>query len=228
MKVSISVLIMIILLAGACYVSAQEASINADVDKRVLGQGEELTLTIEVKVTSGSAPEPEIPSMNDFEITGRYTSSSQSMVFSNGTLERSISKTYTLTLYPTKMGNLTIPEIKINYKGKIMSSDPIQVEVMAGGSPPPPPRSRSRQDFFPPEEEQDFNHGNKQDVFLRAEVDKDKVFVGEQILYSLGLYRQASMPGLQGQFTQMPQFSGFRKTDIDPLDKRVVMGRRSL
>jgi hypothetical protein len=215
-------ILVIFLLVLSLPIYAQDASINASVDKRVISSNEELTLTIELKVSSGNPPEPKMPELTDFQVTGRYTSSSQSMVFSNGTLERTISKTYTLTLLPNKTGKLNIPRIQMIFNGQTYQTDPIQIEVGTGQAPPPP-RSRGG---MPQEPDSSFDQGNKQDVFLDGKADKDEVYVGEQFLFTLGLYRASNLPSLQGQFSQLPKFEGFRKTDLDPVDRRVNYGGR--
>jgi hypothetical protein len=231
--------ILVIVILCPLVLRAQDASINANVDKRVVGQNEELTLTVEVKSSSGGVPEPQIPSMSDFQITGQYTSSSQSISITNGSMQRTVSKIYTLNLLPTKTGQLTVPPILINYQGREIKSNPIQIEVTQGGGrrPPPPPQQRRQMQQNPfdlfdreSEDEEDNNSNNNnnnssgEDVYLKASTDKNKVYVGEQFLFSLGLYRKDNMPGLQGQFSKMPTFSGFKKTDIEPVDKRVSIG----
>lgn len=202
------------------FLFSQEASISASVDKRLINSNEELTLTINIKVSSGDTPQPEIPEMIDFEITGRYTSSSQSMIFTNGRLERSVSKIYTLTLFPLKAGKITIPRIQIRKDGQVYKTDPIQIEVVNGQMP-------SKRSVVPKEDPfQSVRTGNVMDAFLKSSSDKSDVYVGEQFLFTLGLYRLTSLQTLQGQFSKLPQFSGFRKTDLEPSDKRILINGR--
>jgi len=207
----------LVFLSSSLY--AQEASINASVDKRILNSNEELTLTIEIQVSSGRAPEPKIPELEDFEVTGRYTSSSQSMIFANGRLERTISKTYTLTLFPLKTGKLTIPRIQMRHRGEIYKTSPIQIEVLPSQAPMP---KRAE----PEEPTETYDYGNVREAFLKGKVDKKEVYVGEQFLYTLSLYRLTNLP-LQGQFSSLPQFEGFRKTDLEPVDKRIFLNGRA-
>ena len=75
-----------------------------------------LTVTSE---NSDSAPNIDLPNMNDFKVvTGPNQSTSTSYQFINGKMSGGTTVTTTWTLVPKRTGKLTIPSIMINIDGK--------------------------------------------------------------------------------------------------------------
>jgi len=210
---------LLLIISFACQVYALDASISASVDKRVLQKNEQVTLTIVIKVSSGNPPQPQLPQLDDFKITGTYSSSYSGRTFINGRYERNISKTYTMTLLPLKAGKLTIPRIQINHKGQIYKTNPIQIEVIQSGQQNQ--RGKSQQS--------NQNHqgiDNTEDAFLLSRVDKNEVYVGEQLIFSFSLYHLASMSMRQPQLSKPLNFEGFKKTELEPTGERIRLNGR--
>ncbi|QCF25710.1 BatD family protein [Hydrocarboniclastica marina] len=154
--------------------------LEASVNRNALHEDETLTLTVqgemEIELNLGSImslrnldlPEPDLGNLTDsFEILDQRQAYSLRSV--NG--EHSAEVTWTFQLAPRRSGSLTIPSLSF----KNAQSQPIQVEVNPGSSPQAAAGAR--------------------EAWVEAEVDKSRVFVQEQLVYTLRLYYRGSLIG---------------------------------
>ena len=163
-------------------------TVNVSVDKQVMQEGDVLQLMIEV---SGARDFPKIEMdkiKKNFEfVGGPYEQTSIEVI--NGKMKDT--KTLTWTLSPRKTGNITIPEIQGLIDGKRFVSKPIKISVV-----------------------NNFKKGSGNSIFILAEVDKEAVYLGEQITLTYKLYvdLNTKISGID-QF-QMPDFNGFWVEEI--------------
>lgn len=147
--------------------------VELDVDRTELARGETLTLTIRVFEQRQGVQLDLTPLTEDFDVLGTRTSSQIRSV--NGAVESWTD--YIVTLFPLTEGELEIPSLSINN----VQTDPITVSVVNQG-----PRSN-----------QDSN-----DLFLEVEVNKDSVYVQEQLLFTVRLFY--TINGIRNpQFTEL-------------------------
>ena len=153
-------LISAVLFAFAVFATQAFAQqIELSVDRNELARGETLTLTIRVYDQRQGMQLDLTPLTQDFDVLGTRTSSQIRSI--NGVTESWTD--YVITLFPEKEGELTIPALSILNQ----TTDPISINVVNAG-----PRS---------------NQGGD-DLYLEIEVNKDIVYVQEQLLFTVRLF----------------------------------------
>ena len=156
---------MVRLISAALFVLSMFATqafaqqIELSVDRNELARGETLTLTIRVYDQRQGMQLDLTPLTQDFDVLGTRTSSQIRSI--NGVTESWTD--YVITLFPEKEGELTIPALSILNQ----TTDPISINVVNAG-----PRS---------------NQGGD-DLYLEIEVNKDSVYVQEQLLFTVRLF----------------------------------------
>jgi len=151
----------------------QAQEVELDVDRTELARGETLTLTIRVYDQRQGVQLDLTPLTDEFDVLGTRTSSQIRSV--NGTVESWTD--YIVTLFPLTEGELEIPSLTINS----VDTDPIAISVVNQG-----PRSNQDSD----------------DLFLEVEVNKDSVYVQEQLLFTVRLFY--TINGIRNpQFTEL-------------------------
>ena len=131
------------------------------IDRRELVRGETLTLTIRIHDRSQGLQFDITPLTQtpDFDLLGNRTSSQIRAL--NGRVESWTD--YIFTLFPLKEGELTIPSLSVNNT----LIDPGSITVVDAG-----PQSNQ----------------SAQQLFLETEINKDSVYVQEQLLFTIRLY----------------------------------------
>lgn len=147
--------------------------VEVTVDRAELARGETLTFTIRVFDQRQGMQLDLTPLTTDFDVLGTRTSSQIRSI--NGAVEAWTD--YIVTLFPLTEGDLVIPSLTINN----VTTDPINITVLNQG-----PRS---------------NQSNEE-LFLEIEVNKDSVYVQEQLLFSVRLFY--TINGIRNpQFTEL-------------------------
>jgi len=112
--------------------SAQQITVNADVESRDVYVGESFLYQIRVD-GADSAEGPDIPALEGFsvEFLGGSNNSSQSISIINGRIQRQVQKGFIFTyrLTPGRSGNLTIPALDVKVEGKTFKTGPITIAV---------------------------------------------------------------------------------------------------
>lgn len=197
-NVALKSIIRCLCIISPLYLFAQNIEFSASCDKTVVALGESFTLTLTVSGDVASVPKPELPDLKGFEV---YSSGkSQSFSIINGKVSSSI--TYNYEMVPGKLGKFTIPPCKLRYKGDILQTESIDIEVVKSPTP------SSAQKSTPPKQEEKLPpvHGGK-DLFATASLSKKKAYVGEQIVYTFRFFQGVQLASAP-QYTP-PDFSGF-------------------
>lgn len=215
-------------------VAHAEVEFYQTVDRNKVGTEDTFRLTIVV----GDAPDAatvQFPAPNDFEVLSR--SQSTQMSYSLGTGGTGVIKRvqkYTLVMRANRAGKLTIPPAALATAQKTFKTDPIHMEVVKGRTQPdaaPPSQAPGRgvPPGFPdpfggffgdddpfggiaPTPDPDIPRSNS-DLFLKATVDKDTVYVGEQVNYTLTIYSRVDLSSVDA--VSMPKLEGFLSEDLD-------------
>ena len=137
---------------------AQAQPVTASIDRTEITRGETVTLTLRVDGAQGNVPMDLTPLEEDFELVGTRTSSQLRSI--NNRTEMWID--YYLSLFPRSEGQLEIPPLQVAG----VTTQSLSVNVL--------PRSDTRLDG--------------QELFLEAVIDKDRIYVQEQLLFSIRLY----------------------------------------
>lgn len=173
---------------------------KADVDKTRLAFEDVLVLSF---IISGDNMvtdlKPELPELKkDFDVL-RGPNQSSSISIINGKYTSSISYQYVLS--PKNTGELEIGSATLKYDGNTYTTDPIKIEVVKGAAPDQTPQGPQQQG------EGSSQQTEQPEVFLKADVDKETAYIGEQIMISFYLYTQVNISGYD--ISQQPQFTGF-------------------
>ncbi len=178
-------------------VMAQKVSFTASA-KKVVAVGEQFRLTYSVNAKPSSFSPPDLSAFN---YSGPSQSSSSNIQMINGKVSQSVNYTYTYYLQAVKAGKFTLGKAKVQVNGKSYTSNTLEIEVVKGAAP-------------------NQNAGNRQnagqitgdDLFVRVEVNKRNVFVGEQIIAKIKIYTRVSLVGFED--SKFPNFNGFWTQEI--------------
>ena len=154
-------------------VTSYAQEVEVSVDRAELARGETLTFTIRVFDQRQGMQLDLTPLTSEFDVLGTRTSSQIRSI--NGAVEAWTD--YIVTLFPLTEGELTIPALTINNA----VTDPVTITVLNQG-----PRSNQ----------------SSEELFLEIEVNKDAVYVQEQLLFSVRLFY--TINGIRNpQFTEL-------------------------
>ncbi len=197
-----------------------ELSLNAD--KTRVGLDD--YVKVEVGVTTDSIlslPKAELSGIDYFSIVGEGSSQKISIV--NMSVKRT--STHAYTLKPSVAGKTAKIMATLRYKGKIYKSNIIRVELVqsTGGRRAPPPAPGgvpSPHGFQNPPRALDRlfknfggrNNYRPDDFMLQARVNSARVYVGQEVIYTLAFYRARSIWG-ESRYG-IPDTKGFWREDI--------------
>lgn len=144
------------------------------------------------------------PDFSGFRVlSGPNQSTNQSYQFINGKVSQSFQITYTYYVQAAKEGSYTIPPARVTVDGKSFESNSLSISVTQGSAPAPSGTQTQ------PQRQASGNQGtvNKDDVFIRAVVDKSRVYQGEQAIITYKIY--TTVPVSQYQVSKLSSFPGF-------------------
>lgn len=153
----------------------QSQPLSAFVDRNDITSNEILTLTIRVDNSLGNSRPSLTGLTRDFEQIGTVSTRS-SYTNINGTVQSFVD--YIVRLRPLSTGTLTIPSFRINNE----STAPITISVGEADEP---------------------SVGGDSEIFILSEVSKERIYVQEQLLYTIKLYYSISFD--QGAQLTSPQ-----------------------
>lgn len=139
------------------------------------------------------------PSLKDFRVLSGPNQST-SMQIINGVSSSSLTLSY--ILMPNTTGSFTIGSASIQYEGQTYTTSPIKITVVKGSSKP--------------KEDNQSGISNEEiakNLFIRASIDKNKVYLGEQVTVTYKLYTRLNMG--TGTIDKLPQYQGFWAENLD-------------
>ena len=116
----------ILLLMLACVSFAEDISVSASVDKKIIPLRDALTLVVQIQGTQ-SARAPELPRISGVEV--QYVGPSTQVSVVNGKSSVSVAHRYSLMAFRT--GEYTIPSLSVEYKYKTYKTEPIKIKVVS-------------------------------------------------------------------------------------------------
>lgn len=192
--------------------SAQDITFNASASRNRVAAGEQFQISFTLN-TAGS--NFKAPSLSEFDV---YSGPNQStsMQFINGNVSQSIS--YSFIVAAKKEGKFTIGPASITVNGKKVETKPLTIEVSksAGGNQAQQnqPQQGSGQR---PAAGQDLGD----DIFLKCSVNKNKAYVGEQLIATFKIYTRVNI--IDNGISQTPTMTGFWTEDITSKSKQVKL-----
>jgi uncharacterized membrane protein len=199
--------------------SAIEIKFTASGPKQI-GNGEQFQVTYTLNTNGSGLVSPTFP---DFDLLGG-PSQSTNMSIVNGAMSQSVSFTYYLRA--KKEGTFTIKPAKIKVNGVEIESNSLNITVTKADPAAAQRRQQQqRQQMFDPfadpfgfpednsaNQPQEKIKANGQDIFVRVNVDKKKVYQGEPIIATLKIYSRVDLVGFQD--IKFPAFTGFWNEEI--------------
>ncbi len=204
---------------------AQDLQVSAYVNSTQISLNQQFELTVEVNGSDANrAPQPELPDINSFAaFLGTSTSVSTQIV----NTQTSVSRIYSHHFVATQAGRHQIPAIKLEVRGKVYSTNPIDIEVVKSQAAPqqtptrPAPGSRGNTG----NETQDLS----QVLFLRAETNKRTVYQNEPVIVTYKIYTAVSVNNYG--ISQLPNMVGFWSEEFPAAQRpriydQVINGRQ--
>ena len=181
---------------------------RAEVDQTEISADDTVTLRLIIK--SDNDDEITLPSFSAPDFTLESESNQMSVEYQSGLGGFSVKKTQELIkiLRPKKTGSLVLSKFIMGANDQILKAPPITIHVTTGA-----PIQKRRQN-----QAQAASVGSS--VIFKAEVDKPRVFKGEQVVVSYTLLYQMKVFNLQVE--KFPILSGFLREDLE----MPIMGQR--
>ena len=155
---------------------------------------------------------------SDFQVLwGPQSGRSTSIQIMNGKRTKSVQTTYTYVLRPTGSGKFSLPRASAKVKGKEIFSEPASIQVAAAGAA----SSSTRQSQQSGQSQQQGGQSQQarqagiqdDDIFLKMELSRTNVVVGEPITATLKLYQRVNIGGFEN--VSFPNFNGFWSQEIE-------------
>ncbi len=214
-KVNMFALIAIMFLESAAF--GADVEINARLDRAQIALDDSVSLKMSVRANGTlSAGRPRFTAP-DFEVVNEYTSTFVESYYENGNFGVRNNHELTKVLRPLKTGSLAIRGIEIDVGGKTYKASDLSVQVGPAGAGTAAPKGYGGGGIGLRGAAKEILSKN---IFVKAEVDKNKLFKGEQLIVSYYLYRKLRVFNIQVE--KYPVLNGFLREDIDI----PVMGQR--
>ena len=152
---------------------------------------------------------------NDFQVLwGPQSGRSTSIQIINGKRSKSVQTTYTYVLRPVASGRFNLPQASARVNGKDIYSPQTSIQVAAAGaaSSSSSQAQASRQSGQSSQQSRSVGIEDS-DIFLKMELSRSKVVVGEPIIATLKLYQRVNIGGFEN--VTFPNFNGFWSQEIE-------------
>jgi oxygen tolerance protein BatD len=213
-----------VLLVASAALAAEDVQVSARTDADEVALDGTLNLMITAIVSSkGDQAELTLPDLKDFDVVGRSQSEQGvSFTYINGAATFRRTTVTTVKLAPRREGQLVIEPARVTYHGHTYKTQPISIRALAAGQTPGP-KARAQPMPAPPlpspfAEDGSLDpfhdmHPQSGDLVLRASVDRERPFVGQQVTYSLYLLTRINADRIEK--LQLPGLDGFWSEDIE-------------
>jgi len=186
-----------------CCVSIFPQSLTASVSSDKIGLNDQFQLSFTFEGTDINNVRNFTPPSFDkfFILSGPNQSTSVQII--NGAVSGSLSFSYYLR--PKELGKFTIDAASVNYQGKEIKSSPINIEIVKGSIQPQ--RGTNNNQHIISDKEIAEN------LFVKAFVNKTKVYLGEQVTVTYKLYTRLNIAA-QMSISKLPQYKGFWSEEL--------------
>ena len=183
----------------SAYATAQDGIFTVSADPMRVAAGEQFQLTFTFNGSDvNNVRNLKTPDFTQFVVISGPNQSTN-MQWINGQMSGSI--VYTYILYARQAGKFTIGSATIEYKGKSLQSNAIQIEVTQSK-----PKQQQKQSDQP-------NADIGDNLIVKTFSDKQRVRLGEQLIVTFKLYTRVSVSGYD--LAKAPAFDGFWGEDFE-------------
>lgn len=207
-------LAMTFFILSLCGIVFAEVSIETSVSRSRLAVGEELTLDIIITNANGDIEKPVLSSVSGFSSYSQ--GHSQEITIINGrATSRSI---FSYVLIANSVGKQTIGPFDVNIGGRTYKVASVEVEVTPdtgfSQAPSQAPVYSQGPAVSPPSRALPRGEVTNQDIFVKAWLDKDEVYVNEPAILTYTIYTRLS--ATYKGFEKEPATTGFWVEDFPP------------
>lgn len=205
---------------------ADDVTVHATIDPTTVEVGGQTMLTIEVHGKFRRSASPILPPLDDFD---RYEAgTSQNFSFVNG--QTSSSVTYNYILNPKKTGTFKIDPIRFQVGDKMYTANPVEVTVVPASGGVSVPQGNPQQPAPSGRKPRGDLPGENESIFVGASVDRDTVYVNQQVTWTLGYYADGRVNLVRSPNYSPPSSEGFWVEDLPPQNKyySTIHGRQYL
>ncbi len=198
--------------------AADDVSVRASLDPATIAVGESATLTVRVDGALRGVGEPELPDVDGLSFYSAGTS--RSMQWINGRMSTSLEYTYLVSA--DREGTYRISPVRVRVGDRDYTADALTLHVVGargsvpapggGGAPVPAPRGGTARAPRPDASAEDA--AARSSIFVRAHVDRDTVYVGQQVTWTLGYYTDGRVALLRSPSYTAPEATGFWVEDL--------------
>lgn len=222
-----------LLATAPAWAASDDLDFYQTVDREEVGTEDTFRLTV-VVVDAPANAQVKLPESDDFSILSSSRSSQRSISLSGGgpAVIQDVTR-HILVMQAKRPGRLKIPPSQITARGKTYRTQPVELTVRSGrvgGAPSSAQAARGRQpDPFASLQSQmqqmeeafgDMVEADRpsiprgdSDLFLRASLDRDTVYVGEQVTLSLYIYSRVDLSSVDA--VTMPKLEGFWTEEVE-------------
>ncbi len=179
-------------------VSAAEITFRAYVSDNDIRMDQRLQYTVKVEGEGSGLPDVTFPEFKNFYVLSGPNQSTN-MQWINGKM--SSSKSYSFILKPRSEGTFTIGAAGVEYNGKLLKTDPIEVKVRPAGQ-----KDKRVKNATDPE-----LAGKK--IFFKVIPSKREAYIGEQIIVEYKLYFNINIQTYEVE--KLPSNTGFWVEDFE-------------
>ena len=146
---------------------------------------------------------------------GPQSGRSTSIQIINGKRTKSVQSTYTYVLRPVGTGRYSIPSATAKLDGKEISSREKSIQVAAAGAASHSSQQQSQSSGGNAAQQPQRQQTGIQDsdIFLKMELSRTKVVVGEPVIATLKLYQRVNVAGFEN--VSFPTFNGFWSQEVE-------------
>jgi hypothetical protein len=207
--------VFLLLISGI--LSAQDVSFTAAVDKNPVAADEQFTLEFTITTTGASARNFKSPDLSKFLVLSGPNQST-SMQIINGAV--SSSQSFSYVVQAREVGKISIGAATIEVGGNQYKSNSIDLTVSKGSGQNKQQQAQQKQD-------QTVDVGDN--LFLRAVVDRSRVYQGEQITVTYKIYTRVRITNYS--INKLPTMTGFWGEDLEvaqqvSLTNEVINGKQ--
>ena len=145
--------------------------------------------------------QPELPKLSDFDVIGTNRSSSTQISIVDGKMRSTNTVDFLYYLRPKQPGMFTIGAVKVKHKGREYRTKSIRIEVAKG----PTGTARTAPGARPGAGQETVSIADN--LYVRAMVNKQNAYVGEQITVTYKLYNRLQLSNVE--YGKRPSHSGF-------------------
>lgn len=196
-------LLMAVAICASAAAPSAAMTVQLSADRTRVGVGDVFSVTVAITIDDGStAPDPDLTMPKSFDVVGTRSSTSTSISIVNGAVSQTRTVNVVSTLRANEAGTFTVGPATVESGGKTVRSQAIRVEVVQGLAKPRA-ATPSGQDAVTGDQLREI----EENLFIRAEPDRERVYVGEQILLSYDLYARYRIQN--PRFGAIPSYTGF-------------------